>query len=271
MQWEHLVPVSKGGLFIEGNIVVSCSKCNQSKGTKTAENYLRQRFVNGQSLFDQNKEVKPRAIDGFTFEQSARLMAILILLPLREKISRRYLDATDEEVEHYGTLDLDIMSPVNKYSAVNSTTKQEQKDIIYKLAKLNTEPDLELRKDLDSIELNDLLTMVANNTCAIKPDKLGRKMPTSLRNLILFDINAQFWADVYSNSSNNDLNNILPLYINNFNKLMGNVYIGDLAPRLILFYLSIVEAQLNDITDSGIYPVSHTIKETLVKPLYVYG
>ena len=38
---DHMNPLSKGGINIITNLVVSCIKCNRRKGTKTAEEFLK--------------------------------------------------------------------------------------------------------------------------------------------------------------------------------------------------------------------------------------
>lgn len=37
---DHLVPASRGGLNTLGNLVLSCAKCNNTKGDRTAAEYL---------------------------------------------------------------------------------------------------------------------------------------------------------------------------------------------------------------------------------------
>ena len=34
LEWDHVIPIAKGGSTGEGNLVPSCGKCNRSKGSK---------------------------------------------------------------------------------------------------------------------------------------------------------------------------------------------------------------------------------------------
>jgi hypothetical protein len=38
---EHVIPVSRGGVSLPFNLVVSCARCNRAKGTKTGREFLR--------------------------------------------------------------------------------------------------------------------------------------------------------------------------------------------------------------------------------------
>lgn len=55
-QWDHVVPVSRFGLFVVGNIVPACEPCNHAKSAKLAEAYWRERKELGLKLLYESEE-----------------------------------------------------------------------------------------------------------------------------------------------------------------------------------------------------------------------
>lgn len=67
LEIEHIVPISKGGPHLLSNIVPACARCNDSKGSKDVETWMRQqpffdvdRFSKIKSFIEQAKLLAPQ-------------------------------------------------------------------------------------------------------------------------------------------------------------------------------------------------------------------
>ena len=66
--WDHFLPASLGGLFVPGNVVVSCITCNSQKNNTRPDKYWRQRFDSGDRLLFKTEEAFEKARDALDEE-----------------------------------------------------------------------------------------------------------------------------------------------------------------------------------------------------------
>lgn len=55
---DHIIPVAKGGLDIDDNLVAACRKCNFSKRDKLPDEFIMERMRRG-SLFSETDSTQP--------------------------------------------------------------------------------------------------------------------------------------------------------------------------------------------------------------------
>jgi len=55
---DHIIPVAKGGLDIDDNLVAACRKCNFSKQDKLPDEFVMEKMRRG-SLFPQTDSTQP--------------------------------------------------------------------------------------------------------------------------------------------------------------------------------------------------------------------
>lgn len=84
LEWEHIVPKSKGGSNSVKNATLSCQKCNQEKGNMTPEEWLAS-IKKSSSLNNARREGIQRVIAGKVFGVSNRYCAWVTA-------SRRYIE-----------------------------------------------------------------------------------------------------------------------------------------------------------------------------------